>query len=80
MKYKTFLKNHFGHILGVSLLGIFTSLAMAYAGVLFPFLYRIRMLMYGKEESNRKQEIDRQHHTILKMCITSYRIIDSIIS
>ncbi len=37
MKYKTFLKNHFGHILGVSLLGIFTSLAMAYAGVLFPF-------------------------------------------
>ena len=24
----------------------------------------IRMLMYGKEASNRKQEIDRQHHTI----------------
>ena len=23
-----------------------------------------RMLMYGKEVSNRKQEIDRQHHTI----------------
>ena len=23
------------------------------------------MLMYGKEASNRKQEIDRQHHTIL---------------
>ena len=23
-----------------------------------------RMLMYGKEASNRKQEIDRQHHTI----------------
>ncbi len=22
------------------------------------------MLMYGKEASNRKQEIDRQHHTI----------------
>ena len=25
---------------------------------------RERMLMYGKEASNRKQEIDRQHHTI----------------
>ena len=24
----------------------------------------VRMLMYGKEVSNRKQEIDRQHHTI----------------
>ena len=23
-----------------------------------------RMLMYGKEASNRKQEIDRQHYTI----------------
>ena len=22
------------------------------------------MLMYGKEASNQKQEIDRQHHTI----------------
>ncbi len=31
MKYKTFLKNHLGHILGVSLLGIFTFLAMVYA-------------------------------------------------
>lgn len=25
---------------------------------------RAQMLMYGKEASNRKQEIDRQHHTI----------------
>jgi hypothetical protein len=24
----------------------------------------VRMLMYGKEASNRKQEIDRQHYTI----------------
>ena len=24
----------------------------------------VRMLMYGKEASNRKQEINRQHHTI----------------
>lgn len=24
----------------------------------------VRMLMCGKEASNRKQEIDRQHHTI----------------
>ena len=24
----------------------------------------VEMLMYGKEASNRKQEIDRQHHTI----------------
>ncbi len=28
-------------------------------------LYQVIMLMYGKEASNRKQEIDRQHHTIL---------------
>ena len=26
--------------------------------------YLVRMLMYGKEASNRKQEIDRQHYTI----------------
>ena len=25
---------------------------------------QVKMLMYGKEASNRKQEIDRQHHTI----------------
>lgn len=37
MKYKTFLKNHFGYILGVSLLGIFASLAMAYAGYSLSF-------------------------------------------
>ena len=24
----------------------------------------VQMLMYGKEASNRKQEIDRQHYTI----------------
>ena len=24
----------------------------------------LKMLMYGKEASNRKQEIDRQHYTI----------------
>ena len=27
-------------------------------------IIRVRMLMYGKEASNRKQEIDSQHHTI----------------
>ena len=27
-------------------------------------IIRARMLMYGKEASNRKQEIDRQHYTI----------------
>ena len=26
--------------------------------------YLVEMLMYGKEASNRKQEIDRQHYTI----------------
>ena len=26
--------------------------------------YPVQMLMYGKEASNRKQEIDRQHYTI----------------
>ena len=45
-------------------------------------IIRVQMLMYGKEASNRKQEIDRQHHTIpnkrtkdqktstVEMCIT----------
>ena len=32
--------------------------------------------MYGKEASNRKQEIDRQHHT-MEMCITGYGIMDN---
>ncbi len=27
-------------------------------------MYLVQMLKYGKEASNRKQEIDRQHHTI----------------
>jgi len=27
-------------------------------------IIRAQMLMYGKEASNRKQEIDRQYHTI----------------
>ena len=27
-------------------------------------IIRAPMLMYGKEASNRKQEIDRQHYTI----------------
>ena len=27
-------------------------------------IIRAQMLMYGKEASNRKQEIDRQHHII----------------
>ena len=28
------------------------------------YRYPVQMLMYGKEASNRKQEIDRQHYTI----------------
>ena len=39
MNYKTFLENHPGHILWVSLLGIFTSLAMVYAGYSLSFFY-----------------------------------------
>ena len=27
-------------------------------------IIRVQMLMYGKEASNRKQEVDRQHHII----------------
>ncbi|NDO70647.1 hypothetical protein FMM80_19155 [Schaedlerella arabinosiphila] len=27
-------------------------------------MYLVQMLMYGKEASNRKQAIDRQHHTM----------------
>ncbi len=49
----------------------------------------VLMLMYGKEASNRKQEIDRQHHTIpnqetksktksiMEMCITGYSVKDN---
>ena len=44
------------------------------------------MLMYGKEASNRKQEIDRQHtlfrtkdqkKSIVEMCITGYSVMDN---
>ena len=34
------------------------------AGISTRALARMGMLMYGKEASNRKQEIDRQHYTI----------------
>lgn len=47
MKYKMFLKNYPGNILGVSLLH-FSSLAMVYAGYSLSFLYRIQMLMCHK--------------------------------
>ena len=52
-------------------------------------IIRAQMLMYGKEASNRKQEIDRQHHTIpnkktksktksiMEMCITGYSVMDN---
>ena len=36
-----------------------------------------KMLMYGKEASNRKQEIDRQHHTIPRCFATPNRYIKS---
>ena len=46
---------------------------MLFSSILFPafliitifvIIIPIAMLMYGKEASNRKQEIDRQHYTI----------------
>ena len=37
----------------------------------------VQMLMYGKEASNRKQEIDRQHHTIPKQKPND-RIVESL--
>ena len=37
---------------------------MKRAAAFHKIMYRARMFMYGKEASNRKQEIDRQHHTI----------------
>lgn len=36
-----------------------------------------QMLMYGKEASNRKQEVDRQHHTIPKQKPND-RIVESL--
>ena len=37
----------------------------------------VLMLMYGKEASNRKQEVDRQHHTIPKQKPND-RIVESL--
>ncbi len=37
---------------------------MKRAAAFHKIMYRARMLMYGKEAGNRKQEIDRHHHTI----------------
>ena len=37
---------------------------MKRAAAFHKIMYLSQMLMYGKEASNRKQEIDRQHHTI----------------
>lgn len=34
------------------------------AAIFFNVIILTTMLMYGKEASNRKQEIDRQHYTI----------------
>ena len=45
--------------------GAIYGLVKIYAGKLCgSHTGRREMLMYGKEASNRKQEIDRQHHTI----------------
>ena len=42
-----------------------TKNILCYAGCkLFHVITDGTMLMYGKEASNRKQEIDRQHYTI----------------
>ena len=38
---------------------------------------QLPMLMYGKEASNRKQEVDRQHHTIPKQKPND-RIVESL--
>ena len=43
---------------------ILTNGELAAALLSLPERNREIMLMYGKEASNRKQEIDRQHHTI----------------
>ena len=37
---------------------------MKRAAALHKIMYLMQMLMYSKEASNRKQEIDRQHRTI----------------
>ena len=58
-----------------------TALNNLYHIIFYPI-----MLMYGKEASSQKQQIDRQHHTIpnqrtrdektsiVEMCITGYGI------
>ena len=43
---------------------IYINRYMAPPTSLYEDLYRLIMLMYGKEANNRKQDIDRQHHTI----------------
>ncbi len=37
---------------------------MKKAAAFYKIMYLMQMLMYGKEASNRKQTIDRQHYTI----------------
>ena len=39
-------------------------LFMKKAAAFYKIMYLMQMLMYGKEASNRKQTIDRQHYTI----------------
>ena len=42
----------------------FIAVSRSLSGILDYVTNREKMLMYGKEASNRKQEIDRQHYTI----------------
>ena len=51
-----------GTIIGVIMVGVLVIFLIAF--VAMNAGSRKRMLMYGKEASNRKQEIDRQHYTI----------------
>lgn len=57
----------------ISLSGLLAVVSMACVIAYLPKA----MLMYGKEASNRKQEVDRQHHTIPKQKPND-RIVESL--
>ena len=69
-KARKFIKTMFSRkmvIVAATGVVIFILLAI-FAGIITPYnpntTSPYEMLMYGKEASNRKQEIDRQHYTI----------------
>ena len=70
--YESLFQNGIGRIIGMLISKVlYLWISAALARIL------TKMLMYGKEASNRKQEVDRQHHTIPKQKPND-RIVESL--